>query len=80
MREIELRDAKENFSALIDQAVEGEPSIITRQGKPQAVVLSHTEWERLSNAPSFGRLLMSAPANLAEVALRDPSSPRSGDV
>ncbi|MDT8871325.1 type II toxin-antitoxin system Phd/YefM family antitoxin [Komagataeibacter rhaeticus] len=39
----------------------GEPSIITRHGKPTAVVLSYEEYRRLSAVPSFGRLLMSLP-------------------
>ncbi len=63
MKEIDLRDAEMNLSAVVDRAVEGEPSIITRHGKPQAVILGFKEWERLSNVPSFVRLLMSAPAD-----------------
>jgi hypothetical protein len=35
--------------------------VITRHGKPEAVVLGIADWERLSQVPSFGRLLMSAP-------------------
>lgn len=38
----------------------GEPAIITRHGKKQAVIVSFKEWERLSQVPSFGRLLMAA--------------------
>lgn len=61
MREIQLRDAKAILSAVIAQARQGEPSIITRHGRPEAVVLSFEEWQRLSKVPSFGRLLMAAP-------------------
>lgn len=61
MHEIQLRDAKATLSAVIDQARQGEPSIITRHGKPEAVLLSFEDWERLSHVPSFGRLLMEAP-------------------
>ena len=61
MRQLQLRDAKATLSAVIDQARRGEPSVITRHGKPEAVVLSFAEWERLSQVPSFARLLMSAP-------------------
>lgn len=60
MREIQLRDAKATLSAVIDQARQGEPSIITRHGRPEAVVLSFEEWQRLSQVPSFGWLLMEA--------------------
>ena len=61
MRKIQLRDAKANLSSVVDQATRGKPSVITRHGKPEAVVLGFSDWQRLSNVPSFGRLLMSAP-------------------
>lgn len=61
MRQIQLRDAKATLSAVVDDARRGKPSIITRHGRPQAVVVSVEEWERVSRVPSFGRLLMSAP-------------------
>ncbi len=60
MQEIQLRDAKATLSAVVDQAQQGEPSIITRHGRPEAVILSFEEWQRLSQVPSFGRLLMEA--------------------
>jgi antitoxin Phd len=61
MRKIQLKDAKANLSAVVDQATRGKPSVITRHGKPEAVVVGFADWERLSHVPSFGRLLMSAP-------------------
>ncbi|MDP4022937.1 type II toxin-antitoxin system Phd/YefM family antitoxin [Methylobacterium sp. NEAU 140] len=61
MREIQLRDAKATLSAVIDRAKQGSPSLITRHGRPEAVLLSFAEWQRLSQVPSFGRLLMAAP-------------------
>ena len=60
MQEIQLRDAKATLSAVVDQARQGEPSIITRHGRPEAVVISFEEWQRLSQVPSLGRLLMEA--------------------
>lgn len=76
MREIQLREAKASLSAVIDDAVRGEPAIITRHGKREAVVLSFAEWERLSQAPSFGRLLMSAPLASDDVPARDAAPMR----
>lgn len=61
MREVQLREAKAGLSAIVDNAKRGEPAIITRRGKREAVIVSFADWERLSNVPSFGRLLMSAP-------------------
>ena len=71
MREIQLRDAKAHLSAVVDDAVRGAPAIITRHGKREAVVLSFKEWERLSQVPSFGRLLMAAPISPDDLPKRD---------
>jgi antitoxin Phd len=57
MREIQLKDAKATLSAVVDQAVAGEPAIITRHGRKQAVILSFEDYQRLSRVPSFGQLL-----------------------
>jgi antitoxin Phd len=71
MRKIHLKDAKANLSAVVDRAIRGEPSVITRHGKPQAVVLGFADWERLSSVPTFGRLLMSAPLEAQDLPERD---------
>jgi prevent-host-death family protein len=70
MHEIQLREAKATLSAVIDQARQGEPSIITRHGRPEAVVLSFEEWQRLSRVPSFGKRLMAAPLAQDDLAPR----------
>jgi antitoxin Phd len=79
MREIQLRDAKASLSSVVDEAMRGEPAVITRHGKPQAVILSFAEWERLSQVPSFGRLLMSAPFELDDLPERDSSPLRQAE-
>lgn len=79
MREIQLRDAKASLSAVVDDAVRGEPAIITRHGKKEAVVLSFKEWERLSQVPSFGRLLMVAPIAPDDLPERDRTPRRDAD-
>ena len=68
--ELQLRDAKATLSAVIDQAVKGEPTVITRHGRREAVVLGYAEWERLSKVPSFGQLLAACP--LTDDDLPDP--------
>jgi antitoxin Phd len=80
MRHIQLRDAKAGLSQVVDEAMRGEPSLITRHGKPQAVVLSFREWQKLSSVPSFGRLLMAAPGALGEFVARDSSPPRDAGL
>jgi prevent-host-death family protein len=80
MRQIQLRDAKAGLSSVVDDARQGKPSIITRHGKPQAVVIRFEEWQRLSNVPSFGRLLMSAPMVPGDLPHRDPSPLREVEL
>jgi antitoxin (DNA-binding transcriptional repressor) of toxin-antitoxin stability system len=60
----------------VDDARRGEPSIITRHGKPEAVIISFEEWTRLSRVPSFARLLMSAPLDLGDLPDRDETPAR----
>lgn len=79
MREIQLRDAKANLSAVVDEAIDGKPAVITRHGKKQAVVLSYEEWRRLSQVPSFGRLLMAAPVTAGDLPARNRSKLRKTD-
>jgi len=71
MRKIQLKDAKAKFSAVVDQATRGQPSVITRHGKPKAVVLGFADWQRLSRVPSFGRLLMAAPLETTDLPQRN---------
>ena len=80
MHEIQLRDAKATLSAVIDNARQGEPSIITRHGRREAVVLSFEEWERLSSVPSFGRLLMAASIEPDDLPDRNMSQMREADL
>ena len=71
MREIQLKDAKATLSSVVDDAVHGEPSIITRHGRAEAVIVGFKEWERLAHVPSFGRLLMSAPVSAGDLPGRN---------
>jgi prevent-host-death family protein len=80
MREIQLRDAKAKLSAVVDDAVRGEPAIITRHGRREAVILSFREWERLSKVPSFGRLLMAAPIGPEDLPERDHRPARVAEL
>ncbi len=79
MREIQLREAKATLSAVIDGAQRGEPSIITRHGHAEAVVISFAEWQRLSRVPSFARLLMSAPVDPGNLPERDGTPLREAE-
>ena len=80
MREIQLRDANAKLSAVVDDAVQGKPAVITRHGQRQAVVVSYKEWERLSHVPSFGRLLMAAPLDPGDLPRRHKSPLRKSGL
>jgi antitoxin Phd len=80
MREIQLRDAKASLSAVVDEAMQGKPAVITRHGKRQAVVVGYKEWERLSTVPSFGRLLMLAPVAAGDLPSRSRSPLRKSGL
>ncbi|WP_164757009.1 type II toxin-antitoxin system Phd/YefM family antitoxin, partial [Mesorhizobium sp. M7A.F.Ca.CA.001.06.1.1] len=46
MKEIQLKDVKATFSHVVDEAVAGTPTVVTRHGKREAVVISYSEYER----------------------------------
>ena len=71
MREIQLKDAKATLSSVLDEALRGEEFAITRHGRKEAVVVSWATWQRLSNVPSYGRLLASAPLDDADLPARN---------
>ena len=65
---------------VVDEAMQGKPAVITRHGKRQVVVVSYAEWERLSNVPTFGRLLMAAPLAADDLPGRDSSGLRKAGL
>jgi antitoxin Phd len=76
MRKIQLKDAKATLSSVVNDAVRGQAAVITRHGKPEAVVLGFREWERLTKVPSFGHLLMAAPVKTGDLPRRNRSPGR----
>lgn len=80
MREIQLRDAKARLSAVVDDAVRGDEFVITRHGRKEAVVVSWETWRRLSDVPSFGRLLAAAPLDDGDLPERDRTPPREAGL
>ena len=66
MRRMQVRDAKAGFSSLIEAAENGEPTTITRHGKPAAVVVSVEDAKRLypDETPDFAEWLLSIPGGV----------------
>lgn len=76
MRQVQLREAKARLSALVDGAARGEAAVITRHGKPRAVILGIDEWNRLRKVPSFGRLLLASELEDGDLPPRDTAPQR----
>ena len=60
-----VQDAKNRFSEVVD-AARKTPQMVTKHGKPAAVVVSAEEYERLRTlqhlkAPSFAEMLLAMP-------------------
>ncbi|WP_117195820.1 type II toxin-antitoxin system Phd/YefM family antitoxin [Rhizobium terrae] len=66
MKVLQLRDAKSTFSAIVEAAEHGEPTIVTKHGRPAAMVVPVEEGRRIypDNPPSFADLLISIPHGL----------------
>jgi prevent-host-death family protein len=63
VRTVQIRDAKAKFSALVEAAEHGEPTTITRYGRPAAVLVPVEDALRLypEGRPSFADLLLACP-------------------
>src|SRR5271165_3557333 len=51
VRTWQLKDARANFSTLVDKAISDGPQIVTRNGKKAVVVMSIEEWTRRERHP-----------------------------
>ncbi len=79
MREMQLRDAKATFSAVVYHAAGGDEIVVTKHGAPVAVVLGYEQWCALKGArPSFASLLLSFPG-VGEIE-RDQTPPVDLDI
>jgi prevent-host-death family protein len=76
MRDVQFSEAMAKFSAMVDRACQGDPSIFIQNGRREGVVVSFEEWERLSRIPPFGRLLMTAPLESGDLTERDAGALR----
>jgi prevent-host-death family protein len=78
MTTITLKDAKAGFSALVDQAIQGEFVTITRHGKPVAALVSveAAEVARKALARKRGSLVAYLKTFPEESITRNPSPSR----
>lgn len=66
MKTLNLRDAKATFSAVVEAAAHGEPTVVTKHGRPAAMIVPIEEGRRIfpDTKPSFADLLLSMPHEL----------------
>jgi antitoxin Phd len=71
MKTYPINEARADFSKLIERALAGEPSRITRYGKEAVVIVSEEAWRaHAKSAPTLGALLAQH-ARAASVADHD---------
>jgi prevent-host-death family protein len=64
-----VADAKARLSEVIERA-QAEPQVITRSGKPSAIVVSVDEWTRkTARKGTLAEFLLNSPLHCAEVDL-----------
>lgn len=80
MKEVPLAKAKATLSSVVDEAVDGETTIITRHGKPEAVVIGFEEWKKLSAVPTFAELLLAFPGEPDDIPSRRRKPMREIDL
>lgn len=66
MKTVQVREAKASLSALIEAAEAGHPTMITRHGKPAAVMVPMADAEKLYpiGKPRFGAFLRTFPGGV----------------
>ena len=82
MKQWQLQEAKARFSELLRSASKDGPQEITVRGKPEAVVISASEFKRLKKRkPRFVEFMRSSPLKDVELDLtRDKSPMREVDL
>lgn len=62
MKQVSIFEGKNKFSELVANAARGEPQLITKNGAATAVVISYTEYKRLTaKKESLSDFLLNSP-------------------
>jgi prevent-host-death family protein len=64
----QLQEAKARFSEVVQQALQGQPQHVTKRGEEAVVIISHREYQRLSQGQkSLREALSGAPRTELQV-------------
>lgn len=70
MKQVSVFEGKNKFSEIVSGAADGEPQLITKNGKKTAVLISFHEYKRLTaRKESFSEFLLNSPIRKAGVEL-----------
>jgi prevent-host-death family protein len=71
----QVQEAKQKFSALVQHALDDGPQIVTRRGEEVVVVLSASDYRRLTRPrPDFAEFLLAAP-DLSQLEIERTDDP-----
>ncbi|CAN5359494.1 hypothetical protein BH10ACI3_BH10ACI3_23690 [soil metagenome] len=70
MKQVSVFEGKNKFSELVSSAAKGEPQIITKNGTATAVVISFSEYKRLTaQKESLSQFLLNSALSGADIDL-----------
>lgn len=70
MKTVSIFEGKNKFSEIVAEAADGEPQLITKNGKETAVIISYTEYKKLSaQKESLSSFLLKSPWRGADIDL-----------
>lgn len=70
MRQVSVFEGKNKFSELVANAAKGEPQLITKNGAATAVVISYSEYQRLTaRKQSLSEFMLNSPLRGTDIEL-----------
>ena len=75
MKQVSFTEAKARLSSVVDDARNGQATVITRHGREEAVVVPFSQWQSLTGGASLWDYLTNAPIDGRELT-RSPSKMR----
>ncbi len=73
LRKWQVQSAKNKLSEVIQQAMNGEPQLITKNGRPAVYVISVNDYEKLTCKKDLKQLLLSSPHKEMAIPLERPA-------
>ena len=75
LRVWQLQTAKNRFSEVVNNALQGHPQLITKNGKPAVYVVSSKDYENLTKRRDLKSVLLASPHKDLEIPIQRQSDP-----